>query len=32
VTLEQGIPMVLQFVNNRYESTAFGLPMAFVKQ
>jgi hypothetical protein len=31
-TLEQGVPMVLRFVNNAYESTSFGLPMKFVKQ
>jgi len=30
-TLAQGVPMVLTFVNNTYESTAFGLPMKFVK-
>jgi hypothetical protein len=31
-TLSEGVPMVLKFVNNAYESTAFGLPMRFVKQ
>lgn len=31
-TLAEGGPMVLTFVNNTYESTAFGLPMKFVKQ
>jgi hypothetical protein len=31
-TLNQGTPMVLTFVNNTYESTAFGLPMKFVRQ
>jgi len=32
VTLSQSTPMVLHYVNNAYESTAFGLPMRFVKQ
>ena len=31
-TLAQATPMVLKFVNNTYESTAFGLPMRFVRQ
>lgn len=31
-TLAQSVPMVLKFVNNAYESTAFGLPMKFVRQ
>jgi hypothetical protein len=31
-TVGQSTPMVLKFVNNTYESTAFGLPMKFVKQ
>jgi hypothetical protein len=31
-TLSTGDPMVLTFVNDGYESTAFGLPMRFVKQ
>jgi hypothetical protein len=31
-TLPQGVPMVLNFVNNTYESTSFGLPMTFHKQ
>jgi len=32
VTLEQGVPMVLKFVNEAYESTSFGFPMKFVGQ
>lgn len=32
VTLAQGVPMVLKYVNSAYESTAFGLPMKFVRQ
>ena len=32
VTLEQGVPMVLKFVNDAYESTSFGFPMKFVRQ
>ena len=32
VKLNDGTPLVLQFVNNIYESTSFGLPMKFVKQ
>ena len=31
-TVGQSTPMVLTFVNDAYESTAFGLPMKFVKQ
>ena len=31
-TVGQGTPMVLTFVNNAWESTAFGLPMKFVRQ
>jgi len=31
-TLADSTPMVLKFVNNGYESTAFGLPMRFVKR
>ena len=31
-TLPQGEPLVLNFVNDTYESTSFGLPMKFVKQ
>lgn len=31
-TLAQATPMVLKFVNNTYESTAFGLPMRFIRQ
>jgi hypothetical protein len=29
VRLPQGTPLMLQFVNDRYESTSFGLPMTF---
>ena len=32
VTLDQSEPMVLKFVNDAYESNAFGIPMRFVKQ
>jgi hypothetical protein len=32
VTLEQGVPIVLKFVNEAYESTSFGFPMKFVGQ
>lgn len=32
ITLTQGEPLVLQWVNGAYESTSFGLPMKFVKQ
>lgn len=32
VTLAAGKSMVLKFLNNAYESSAFGLPMKFVKQ
>jgi hypothetical protein len=31
-TLPQGVPLVLKFVNDGYESTSFGFPMRFVKQ
>jgi len=31
VDLADGTPVVLQFVNDSYESTAFGLPMKFVR-
>jgi len=31
-TLPQGVPLVLKFVNDAYESTSFGLPMRFIKQ
>ncbi len=31
-TLAQATSMVLKYVNNAYESTAFGLPLKFVKQ
>lgn len=31
-TLDPGISMVLKYVNNTYESSAFGLPMKFVKR
>ena len=31
-TVGQGTPMVLTFVNNAWESNAFGVPMKFVKQ
>jgi hypothetical protein len=31
-TLPQGVPLVLKFVNDGYESTSFGLPMRFVRQ
>jgi hypothetical protein len=32
VTLEDSTPVVLKYVNNAFESNAFGLPMKFVKQ
>jgi hypothetical protein len=32
VKLDDSTPLVLQFVNNTYESTSFGIPMKFVKQ
>jgi hypothetical protein len=32
ITLAQGEPLVLKFVNNSYESTSFGFPMKFTKQ
>ena len=32
ITLAQGEPLTLKFVNDAYESTSFGLPMRFVKQ
>jgi len=32
VRLAEGVPMVLLFVNGAFESTAFGIPMKFVKQ
>jgi hypothetical protein len=32
VRLAQDVPMVLLYVNGAFESTAFGLPMKFVKQ
>lgn len=31
-TLPEGVPLVLKFVNDGYESTSFGLPLRFVKQ
>jgi hypothetical protein len=31
-TLPQGVPLVLKFVNDTYESTSFGTPMTFVKR
>jgi hypothetical protein len=32
LALANGTPVVLKWVNGAYESTAFGLPMKFVKQ
>ncbi len=32
VTLEDGTPLALRYVNDAYESMAFGLPMRFVKR
>jgi len=31
-TLPQGVPLVLKFVNDTYESTSFGTPLTFVKR